>query len=403
MLKRIFFLANLLLSISIVSKAQIQGCTDPQAGNYAPSATVNNGTCTYPVTHYTPVLRANFPSLIPQSSGLEWTDGKLWTHNDGGSSNDIFSVDTTTGQIIQKVYIDNYPNTDWEDITADSSYIYVGDFGNNNGTRTDLKILKIKKSDITTGSTVHLNAQAIRFNYTDQTVFTSSSTHNFDCEALVSIRDSLYIFTKDRGDLATRVYKLPKVPGNYHVSPHTNYPVDGLITGADYNPLTQEVVLIGYLSGHTNPFLWFLNDFRGDLFFSGNKRRIEIGSGQQWQTEGITCLPNNRFFISCENAGTIQSSIWLSHKPLGTINPVIDVSDPTISMYPNPTSDLLQLDHLTDPTPYQLWNLMGQCVQSGVLNSANNILNLQALPAGIYLLGLKTKNGMETFLKAVKE
>ena len=36
-------------------------------------------------------------------------------------------------------------NVDWEDITQDETHIYIADFGNNNGNRTDLKIYKILK------------------------------------------------------------------------------------------------------------------------------------------------------------------------------------------------------------------------------------------------------------------
>ncbi len=184
------------------------GCLDPAATNYSTSALFNDGSCTYPVTHHTPALKFQLPSAIPESSGVVWSNGKLWTHNDSGNPATFFSVDTTTGAVLQKVYVDNYSNTDWEDITADSLYIYLGDCGNNNGNRTDLKILKIAKSDIGSAAIVHLNAQAISFSYTDQTSFASNALNNFDCEAVMSMGDYLYLFTKDRGDAKTRVYQL---------------------------------------------------------------------------------------------------------------------------------------------------------------------------------------------------
>jgi len=238
MLLRSSSLICFILFIFTAARAQ-SGCTDPSATNYDPSAVTNDGSCVYPVTHYSPVLRAALNPIITESSGLIWTDRKLWTHNDSGNPPEIYNVDTTDGHTIQTVVIDNYPNVDWESISADSGYIYVGDAGNNHGSRTDLKILKIAKSDITAGSVVHVNAQAISFSYTDQTSFVPSSTNNFDCEALISIRDSLYIFTKDRGDMQTRVYKLPKIPGTYAVSPYTSYNVNGLITDASYDSVIK--------------------------------------------------------------------------------------------------------------------------------------------------------------------
>jgi len=75
------------------------------------------------------------------------------------------------------------------------NYIYIGDFGNNAGTRTDLKVYRVDISDYFTNDTV--NAEIIHFTYADQTNFSNQIyAHNFDAEALISIGDSLYIFTK---------------------------------------------------------------------------------------------------------------------------------------------------------------------------------------------------------------
>src|SRR4051812_45510552 len=92
-------------------------------------------------------IKATLPAVLKESSGLCYTDGQLWSFGDSGNPDAIYKIDTTTGAILQTVTIANYPNTDWEDITADALYIYIGDFGNNSGDRTDLKILRVKKSD----------------------------------------------------------------------------------------------------------------------------------------------------------------------------------------------------------------------------------------------------------------
>jgi hypothetical protein len=87
-------------------------------------------------------------SYAGESSGIAYTDRALWTHNDSGNASDFFKVDTVSGALLQKISITNFPNNDWEDITADSNYIYIGDFGNNNGTRTDLRVLKLIKHNL---------------------------------------------------------------------------------------------------------------------------------------------------------------------------------------------------------------------------------------------------------------
>ncbi len=393
---RSFIALFAILLFALPGNANAQGgCTDPTATNYNPSATSNDGSCLYAATHYNPALRAAFGSGVPESSGLIWSDGKLWTHNDSGNPASFFSVDTATGAILQTVFIDNFPNTDWENITADSAFIYVGNTGNNNGTRTDLKILKVAKADITTAAVVHVNAQAISFSYTDQTSFASSSTHNFDCEAMISIRDSLYLFTKDRGDSRTRVYKMPKTPGTYAVSPYTSFAAGGLITDAAYNPATKEVVLIGYLSGHLNSFIWFLNDYKADSFFTGNKRRVEINNGVEWQTEGITFFPGNRFLVSCEVTNSIPASFYVCNRNLTQSSTAVNglLKSGAITAYPNPVADMLHIDGMVTEASYLITGMTGQVLLEGKLASGAGYVAVKALPAGNYTLTISPANG----------
>ncbi len=400
------YIVSFVLFLGVYMPANAQtGCTDPAATNYNPLATTNDGSCIYPVTSYSPLFRAKLNPIITETSGLVWTDGKLWTHNDSGNPAEMYSVDTLTGATLQTVDIDNYPNIDWEDITADSNYIYLGDHGNNKGTRTDLKVLKIAKADIGTGSVVHVNAQAIAFSYTDQTSFVSSSTNNFDCEALISIKDSLYIFTKDRGDMQTRVYKMPKVPGTYALTPYTNYNVAGLITGADYNSTTGEIVLIGYLSGHVSSFLWFLNDYAGDMFFSGNKRRIEIGSSStEWQTEGVAWQSPSRIFISNETAGTIDASVYISAKPAVPTTAVKNVTNTlACDVFPNPASGVLYVDNLLSPATYTVTSIAGKVIEKGNLEAGNNNLIISNYPPGIYIINMAAQDGTTSVARFTKQ
>ena len=141
-----------------------------------------------------PQLKTWLPPAISESSGLSYSDGKLWTHNDKGGLPAIYCIDTLTGAIKQTVYIDNYPNIDWEDITSDDQHIYVGDFGNNNGIRKDLKILIIDKKSISDSSIVHVKANAINFSYTDQHHFIKNNKNDFDCESMIYQRSALFVF-----------------------------------------------------------------------------------------------------------------------------------------------------------------------------------------------------------------
>ena len=261
-------------------------------------------------------LKGNLSYFLRESSGLCFTDGHLWSFGDNGNPGWIFKIDTTTGSTLQTVTIANFPNIDWEDITADPGFIYIGDFGNNDGNRTDLRILKIKKPDITdTPSVINVNAEAINFSYADQADFTPNSNNNFDCESLVAIGDSLYIFSKNHGDLKTRCYKLPKTPGTYVVAPIATCNTAGKVTAATYNPVTHELALLGYMDQKLNSFIWFFDGFSGTDFFGGTSKRVDIGkSNVEWQTEGLDFISTNRLMMSCETTPGNPASIYSVQK-----------------------------------------------------------------------------------------
>jgi len=71
----------------------------------------------------------------------------LYTHNDSGGDPVIFMIDTL-GQYQGKIKLEGVRNKDWEDIAigpgenSDSSYIYVGDIGDNDGKRKQVQVYR---------------------------------------------------------------------------------------------------------------------------------------------------------------------------------------------------------------------------------------------------------------------
>ena len=122
------------------------GCQDPAATNYNPNATSTNSSCTYATTQ-APLANkiASLPDTCKEASSLLYTDGRIFTNNDSGNKPILFQLDTLTGAVIKYTTISNYNNEDWEDLAADSLNVYIGEFGNNSGERTNLKVLKPKK------------------------------------------------------------------------------------------------------------------------------------------------------------------------------------------------------------------------------------------------------------------
>ena len=68
-------------------------------------------------------LKSALPNILKESSGLCYTDGNLWTFCDGGNLNAIYKIDTSSGDVLPTVEVENFPNIDREDITSDSYYI----------------------------------------------------------------------------------------------------------------------------------------------------------------------------------------------------------------------------------------------------------------------------------------
>src|SRR5688572_18268899 len=148
-MKKLLFLILCYFNFSLVfcAYAQISGCTDPQSNNYNPAATINDGSCSYNATSLTLTTKTSLSApLLNESSGLTFLDGKLWTFNDSGNANDIYRIDTASTTVYQTVDISNATNVDWEDMASNSTHLFIGDFGNNNGDRQNLRIYRVNKA-----------------------------------------------------------------------------------------------------------------------------------------------------------------------------------------------------------------------------------------------------------------
>ncbi len=299
-------------AFTAVTNAQVAGCTDQQANNYNPDATLNDGSCTYNITLFTPPLKYKLPDEVEETSGLAFFNGGLWTLNDSGGKPVIYKLDTATGKIIQRITISNATNVDWEDMAQDSEFVYIGDFGNNSGNRTDLKIYKVKIDDIPESGDATVNADVIFFYYPDQPnkKIEKRRYNNYDCEAVMAAGDSLYLFSKNWENYKTRVYALPKTPGEYAASLIDSFNVSGLITAADYNSKHKEVVLLGYTNKSWVPFTWILFDFKDHRFFSGNKRRIDMPNIMTTQTESFVFVDGKKAVLSSEKTSLGSQSAY---------------------------------------------------------------------------------------------
>jgi hypothetical protein len=301
----------IIVFISLVNKGicQIWGCIDPLAVNFNGSANKNDGSCTYNTTTIKPYSSVVLQNYLVEFSGLVNYNGSLWGHNDN-SDRRLYQIDSVTGFALRSIKMNGGLNRDWEDVCSDDSFIYVGDFGNNyRGNRRDLTIYKWKKSELLDSFVV---ADSIRFIYPEQLDFTelSPNSTNFDCEAMVSVGDSLYLFTKEWNRQGSTIYRLSKSNQLQTANKIGYLSVGGLITGATYLQKYHAFVLVGY-SDLLQPFLYLLYDLEGNDFARCNKRKILVDL-PFYQMEAIAfvdsyvvALGNERFvnaFIKTEES-----------------------------------------------------------------------------------------------------
>lgn len=371
------------------------GCTDPLANNYDPSATQNDGSCTYDVTSILPTNSYTLDATIDETSGLIYYNNSLWTQNDSADPN-LYELNPADGAITNSVSLAPEINQDWEEISQDEDYVYVGDFGNNvNGNRTNLHIIRVSKASMQTGT---LEMDIINFVYADQVDFTPTGANNtdYDCEAFIVTDDSIYLFTKEWVSKKTRLYKIPKTPGTHQAQLQDTYNVSGLVTGSVYKKDEGIIALSGY-SNTLQPFVVLLYDFTAEDFFGANKRKLGLNLPFH-QIEGITTVDGLNYFITNEKFTTIPTAQKLHTLDLtaylGGYLSVSPVEGPVrFKIYPNPVTTTLQIEDNQSlfPLEYTIFDITARQVKQGVLTSQNANIDVSEFSSGTYILKLGQK------------
>jgi hypothetical protein len=393
-MKKILFLL-VALGTSLGVQAQ-WGCPDPQATNYSAVATQNDGSCLYSPTSYTLPVRDTLDSLLHEVSGMIYRNGKLYAHNDGGSPNHLYELDTTTGAITKTIVLGTKTNIDWEDMTQSSTHIFIGDFGNNLGTRQNLVIYKFPAALLNqAGTTITIpdaQIESIQFSYPDQTSFVSDDSTRFDCEAMAWRNNALHLFSKNHGGGACYHYRVSDTAGTYTATLLDSLNTQQVeITAADF-AANKQLMLIGYQTfGLANCVLWYVYDFSSadSCFAKGNKRRIDLGSAlNNGQVEGLC--------FSDTTGGFVCSELFVVPPPLSGSVPNKLYRFKTSAwypyIYPNSVSDIDATEpsayvwngesiELTTPGRLQVYTLSGQLV-----GKANEVgLRLPVVP-GVYII-----------------
>jgi hypothetical protein len=342
---------------------------------------------------------------LDENSGLIFYNNNIITFNDSDGEANLYEINASTGNITRTVTITNATNVDWEDITQDASYIYIGDIGNNNGNRTDLKIYKIAKNDYN-GSDDIAVAEIISYSYADQLDFTSNPNNtNWDAEGLISYGDQLLIFSKNWVDNRVNVYSTPKTNGTHSALLESSYNTNGLITSAEISLNETIIYLTGYSSSQA-PFMYTIHGIPNnslDIFSGVISEKISnivpIGN----QVEAIALfeitpnkhrlyISNEKFTFSYEDITIIfPPKLWLIEIDAETVTlDVPDItSDLTLNIFPNPFDKTLKLSERVDEII--IFDLLGRILAK---QQYVKKLSLENLKPGHYIAHIKINNSI---------
>lgn len=224
---------------------------------------------------------------------------KLWMLQDRGNPAQLY-VYSPDGDFERSLEVNEHKNTDWEDLAQDvSGNLYIGDFGNNDNDRQDLKILKVNHTDLA-NKTVDVN-QVTTFYYEDQERFPpKKSDFMYDCEAFVVINEYFYLFTKNRskgfnGDFY--VYRIPNQQGHFKaekiatINSCKQYK-SCAITGAAYDYINRQIALIT----HDKVLLF---PYENDASFSNVNFEVKELEHHS-QKESLTFINSDKLYIADE-------------------------------------------------------------------------------------------------------
>lgn len=241
---------------------------------------------------------------ITESSGLAVSPCQtdvLWTHNDSGDKPKIFAINTK-GEDLAEFKVKGAENYDWEDIAVFKNkrgecFLYIGDIGNNERLRGELKIYRVKEPTISgNNSPTTENAESIKFTYPD-------FRHDAETLMIHPKTGDIYILTK-RLSGASGVYKLAadfsleKVNELEKITDFTVPAVpNGFLTGGDISPDGKRVIVCDYFQAYE----LVLPDSAKDFDEIWKEKPLKIELGERKQGEAITYSSNgNSIFATSE-------------------------------------------------------------------------------------------------------
>lgn len=241
------------------------------------------------------------PSELKEVSGISYDSQRdmLWAINDSGNRAIVYGLNMSENQITTKVFIENEPNIDWEDLAvASENALYIADIGNNDYDRKNLRVYWLDKPQTNQKSAVEVLKTKIKIPEFES----KKGKVSRDFEALIEHDGYFYLFSKTKKKNAfdgyTEVFRAAAVPGTVHAQKLfeislCNDKKDCKITAAAYHSSSDRLALLS----HKN--VWVLSQFSKAINLESQElKRYKLETDTQ--KEAITFYNSTTLLIAEE-------------------------------------------------------------------------------------------------------
>jgi len=103
---------------------------------------------------------------------------------------------------------------------------------------------------------------------------------------------------------------------------------------------------------------------------------------------------NGNLFVADEGNERIREVLFNTHVGIANLN-----GGEIVSLYPNPTTDILNIDQVKENTTYRLIGMGGAVVQRGILQTGSNNICIERLLPGVYFFEMNS--GQQTVTRTI--
>jgi hypothetical protein len=260
-----------------------------------------------------------------------------WLLNDSGDEPRIYPVHATGESYLPApedaagdhsklgALLDRAQNVDWEDIAVDDQgHVIVADLGNGHNDRQDLCLYFVEEPAPTASQAIVRKKVVVQ--YPDQTSFPADEDHfNFDCEAIFTVDNVVYVLTKHRSDNLTRLYRLDDMQAESATLTYVDeFDTHGGVVAADCSEDGLQLAVMTYQD------IWlFRRADQHQSFFDGE---ILWGPYLSKQIEAVTFQDEKTLLLADEQLGDLYRVNITDLTPVQRDGR--PVSDPDLQPYP---------------------------------------------------------------------